>query len=49
MYSVVEVVVLNSLAVMLHMFVFCRDTAGQERYQSITKQYYSRAQVSTLK
>lgn len=27
-------------------FVFCkRDTAGQERYQTITKQYYRRAQV----
>lgn len=24
----------------------CRDTAGQERYQTITKQYYRRAQVS---
>ena len=23
----------------------CRDTAGQERYQTITKQYYRRAQV----
>lgn len=22
----------------------CRDTAGQERYQTITKQYYRRAQ-----
>lgn len=27
-------------------YVFCeRDTAGQERYQTITKQYYRRAQV----
>lgn len=25
---------------------YCRDTAGQERYQTITKQYYRRAQVS---
>lgn len=26
-------------------FLLCRDTAGQERYQTITKQYYRRAQV----
>lgn len=25
--------------------LLCRDTAGQERYQTITKQYYRRAQV----
>lgn len=25
-----------------------RDTAGQERYQTITKQYYRRAQVRGL-
>lgn len=25
----------------------CRDTAGQERYQTITKQYYRRAQVTS--
>lgn len=25
-----------------------RDTAGQERYQTITKQYYRRAQVREL-
>ena len=26
--------------------VYSRDTAGQERYDTITKQYYRRAQVS---
>ena len=25
----------------------CRDTAGQERFEAITKQYYRRAQVIT--
>nr|KAF6388537.1 RAB15, member RAS oncogene family [Myotis myotis] len=25
---------------------YCRDTAGQERYQTITKQYYRRAQYA---
>lgn len=28
--------------------VYTRDTAGQERYQTITKQYYRRAQVGSL-
>ena len=30
-----------------HFFLSNRDTAGQERYQTVTKQYYRRAQVST--
>lgn len=30
---------------LLLFYHLCRDTAGQERYQTITKQYYRRAQV----
>lgn len=29
-------------------YVFERDTAGQERFESITKQFYRRAQVSII-
>lgn len=38
---------LSKLFAHVHDVVFasCRDTAGQERYQTITKQYYRRAQV----
>lgn len=32
-----------------YMRVVSRDTAGQERYQTITKQYYRRAQVTDPK
>lgn len=28
--------------------MFFRDTAGQERYETLTQQYYRRAQVKTL-
>lgn len=31
--------------VLMRVFCLRRDTAGQERYQTITKQYYRRAQV----
>lgn len=34
------------LLLLLSVFVLRRDTAGQERYQTITKQYYRRAQVT---
>lgn len=27
---------------------FCRDTAGQERYETLTAQYYRKAQVSRV-
>lgn len=32
----------------IQIFVVSRDTAGQERYQTITKQYYRRAQVGLM-
>lgn len=30
---------------LMDLFVFYRDTAGQERFESITKQFYRRAEV----
>lgn len=40
-----DITVFDPLVLLIRCVYVCRDTAGQERYQTITKQYYRRAQV----